>query len=203
VRSLAPPLRRLRFELQLAGALRRLPPRVGLFMLRARAHALRRSDHFSLQSAARPSEVATLLELARGRSRVVELGTGTAWSAIALALADPARRVISCDPEARPQRARYLRLAGRRARGRIELRPDEDSAGPRATDPPIEVLFIDSSHECEATIAAVAAWRPALAAGAVVVFHDYDHPGYPGVRRAVEALAIAGEVRGGLFVWRP
>jgi predicted O-methyltransferase YrrM len=203
VTALATRLRRLRSELRLAAALRRLPPRVALFMFRARAHALRAEDHFSLESAARPSEVATLLELARGHGFVVELGTGTAWSAIALALADPDRRVISYDPEVRPQRAGYLRLAGRRARARIELRCEDDSAGPRSLDPPIEVLFIDSSHECDPTLAAVRAWRPALAADAVVVFHDYDHPGYPGVRGAVEALAIEGEVRGGLFVWRP
>jgi hypothetical protein len=39
-----------------------------------------------------------------------------------------------------------------------------------------------------------------LAPGAVVVFDDYLHPGYPGVREAVAELELAGEPRGTLFV---
>jgi hypothetical protein len=63
-------------------------------------------------------------------------------------------------------------------------------------------LFIDSEHEREPVLAAFAAWRDALAPGAVVVFHDYGHPQYPGVREAVRELGLQGSERGGLFVWR-
>jgi predicted O-methyltransferase YrrM len=51
-----------------------------------------------------------LLALARDCDPVVELGTGTAWSAIALALDDRTRRVITCDPWVRHEREAYLDL---------------------------------------------------------------------------------------------
>jgi predicted O-methyltransferase YrrM len=183
-------------------SLRVLPVAVARFFWRARRRARRSGDDFSLLSPARPSELAELLSLARGRSAIVELGTGTAWSAIALALDDPARRVISCDPIVRVERDAYLKLAGASACARIDLRAEPDDAGPRPGDPPVELLFIDSSHEREATAAAFRAWRGALAADAIVVFHDHGNPDYPGVREAVEDLALAGEARGSMFVWR-
>jgi predicted O-methyltransferase YrrM len=189
-------------ELRLALALRVLPARVAAFCWRARRHARRAGDRFSLDSAARPRELAELLALAADLTAVVELGTGTAWSAIALALAEPGRRVLSCDPCVRPEREAYLDLAGHGARARVELREEPDSAGPRPEDPPVQLLFIDSSHEREPTVRAFRTWRRALAPGAVVVFHDHGHPDYPGVREAVVELGLSGRESGGLFVWR-
>jgi predicted O-methyltransferase YrrM len=194
-------LRAVRAELQTLAALRVLPLPVAVFFLRARGRARRRRDHFSLASAARPSELATLLVLAEGRERVVELGTGTGWTAAALAVADERRHVVSLDPAERPERAGYLRLAGAAA-ARVQLRAQLDGAGPSDGDPPVELLFIDSSHEREATVLAFRAWQPALAPGAVVAFHDYGHPEYPGVAEAVADLGLAGDREGGLFVWR-
>ena len=46
------------------------------------------------------------------------------------------------------------------------------------------------------------AWRPALAPGALVLFHDYGHPGFPGVAEAVSKLGLHGSADGGIFVWR-
>jgi hypothetical protein len=63
-------------------------------------------------------------------------------------------------------------------------------------------LFVDSSHDREQTLAEFGAWRDALAPGAVVAFHDYDEPAYPGVTEAVRELGLDGEVFGHLFVWR-
>jgi predicted O-methyltransferase YrrM len=192
----------IRRELRLRLSLRELPPPVARFYRLARRHALRSGDQFSLLSPARPAELAELLALARGRTAVVELGTGTAWTAIALALDDPARRVISCDPISRVEREAYLEIAGAEARERIELRAEPDDAGPRADDPPVQLLFIDSSHAREPTADAFRAWRGALTAGAIVVFHDHGNPAYPGVREAVADLELAGEARGSMFVWR-
>jgi predicted O-methyltransferase YrrM len=189
-------------ELRFALSVRVLPARVAVFLWRARGRARRDADRFSLESAARPAELAKLLKLAGDRSSVVELGTGTGWSAIALALAQPTRKVISCDPVMRPEREAYLELAGSSARARIELREEPDDMGPRPGDPPVELLFIDSSHERAQTVAAVRAWRGALAPGAVVVFHDYGHPSYPGVREAVADLGLSGQESGGLFLWQ-
>jgi predicted O-methyltransferase YrrM len=192
----------IRREARLLLSLRVLPIRVALFFWRAWRHAGRTGDRFSLLSPARPAELAELLALARGRAALVELGTGTAWTAIALALAEPACRVISCDPCVRVEREAYLHLAGPAARGRIELREEGDGAGPRDGDPPVELLFIDSSHEREATVAAFRTWREALAPGAIVVFHDHGNPEYPGVREAVDDLQLSGRAKRGLYVWR-
>jgi predicted O-methyltransferase YrrM len=192
----------MRRELRLLLSLRVLPARVARFFWRAWRHALRTGDRFSLVSPARPAELAELLDLARGRTAVVELGTGTAWTAISLALAEPARRVVSCDPYVRVEREAYLELAGLPVRERVELRNEPDTAGRRAGDPPVQLLFIDSSHAREATVAAFRAWSAALAPGAIVVFHDHGNPEYPGVREAVEDLELSGQVSGSLFVWR-
>jgi predicted O-methyltransferase YrrM len=192
----------LRANARLALSLRVLPGRVAWFSWRANWHARRHGDHFSLASAARPAELAELLSLARGCQAVVELGTGTAWSAIALALDVSTRQLISYDPTVRAERDIYLGLAGPGVRSRIELREDPDSRGPRAGDRPVELLFVDSSHERESVLAAFRAWREALAPGAVVVFHDYGNPKYPGVAEALATLGLQGRGCGGLFVWR-
>jgi len=183
-------------------SLRALPARVALFLWRATRHAHRVGDRFSLASAARPDELSTLLALARDRNPVVELGTGTAWSAIALALDDRRREVITYDPCVRHERDAYLDLAGASVRARIDLRGEPDSQGPRSGDLSVPMLFIDSSHEREAVVSAFRAWRDALEPEAVVVFHDYDHPDYPGVREAIVDLELSGQRLGGLFVWR-
>jgi predicted O-methyltransferase YrrM len=192
----------LRARALLVLSVRTLSRPVARFCLRAHRHARRSGDRFSLASAARPSELAELLALARGRTTIVELGTGTAWSAVALALDDRSRRVVSYDPSVRPERMAYLKLAGAHARERIELRAEPDTRGPHLGDPPVELLFIDSEHAREPVLAAFGAWRAALAPGAVVVFHDYRHPEYPGVREAVQELGLEGSERGGVFVWR-
>jgi predicted O-methyltransferase YrrM len=191
----------IRAELALGLSLRRLPPKVATFQLRARWTAHRLHDRFTLDSAARPVELAQLLAAASGRSAVVELGTGTGWSAAALALDDERRRVISYDPCVRPERDAYLRLVAGGVRERIELREEPDSSGPRAGDAPVQLLFVDSSHYRQSVLDAFAAWRYALAPAAVVVFHDYGHPRYPGVREAVAQLGLDGEERDGLYVW--
>jgi predicted O-methyltransferase YrrM len=179
-----------------------LPASVARFAWRANRHARGIGDDFSLTSAVRPVELADLLSVARGREAVVELGAGTAWSAIALALDGGARRVISYDSFVRHDRDAYLDLAGDRVRERIDPRDEPDSNGVRVGDPPVELLFIDSSHDRESVLAAFRAWRRALAPGAVIVLHDYDHPGYTRVREAVAELGLIGRPSGGLFTSR-
>lgn len=185
----------------LLGEWRVLPPSVAWFRRRARRLATQRQDEFTLRSVTRADELGRLIELARGRRHVVELGTGTAWTAIALALADRSRRVVSYDPLYWDGRNEYLALAGP-ARERITLVAQPGENGPSPGAPPAELLFIDSSHDREPTLAEFAAWRSALAPGAIVAFHDYDEPAYPGVTEAVRELALEGEVFGHMFIWR-
>jgi SAM-dependent methyltransferase len=131
----------------------------------------------------------------------VELGTGTAWTAIALAAADLARRVVSYDPVARQERERYLALVPPSVRARIELRAEPAEAA-RPARASVGFLFVDCAHDRETTANAFRAWRDAVAPGGVAVFHDYGHPDYPGVREAVAELGLEGREKGGLFVWR-
>ena len=184
-----------------AEAVRRLPWPVARFVVRARRSARREGDVFSLDSALRPTKLGVLLEAAAGRRLVAELGTGTAWATVALALADPARTIVSFDPVARGQRERYLELAGPGVRERITFVEGLGEDGPGDVSG-VDLLFIDSSHEREPTLAEVAAWRPALAPGALIAFDDYGPPDYPGVAEAVAELGAEGEARASLFLWQ-
>ena len=179
-------------------ATRALPPRAALFQARAMLRAARLGDDWALLSSTRPADVAELLRLARGRRRAVELGTATGWTAGALLLADPHRRLTSFDPVVREHREAYLGLLPRAARERLELvpAPGHDARGER-----IELLFVDSSHDRDATIAELRAWRPRLAPGALVVLHDYGNPAYPGVAEAVAELELGGREHAGLWLW--
>jgi predicted O-methyltransferase YrrM len=191
--------RRWLVDAQFAAGLAALPPRVAWFQLRARGLARRTGDTFSLTSVTRPRDLRTLLAVARGRRSVVELGTATGWTSISMALADGERMVLSCDVVQREQPQRYLALAGPDVRARITLAIRSGSAGPPG-DAPVDLLYIDSSHEREQTIAEVQAWRPVLRPGAAIVFDDYTHPGFPGVREAVAELGLPGQQHGTLFV---
>jgi predicted O-methyltransferase YrrM len=189
----------VRSELRHALSLRVLPPRVARFQWRAHRLARREGDQFSLISATRAADLAILLELAADRLLVVELGTATAWTAITLALADPAREVITYDPIEQALRDRYLALVGPQVRDRIRLVAAPGASGPRGPEP-ADLLYIDSTHTRADTVSEYHAWRPALRPGAVVVFDDYTHPDYPGVREAVAELDLAGSARGTMFV---
>src|SRR5687768_7446926 len=172
----------------LAGT-RALPPRPALFQARAMLRAARLGDDFALVSSTRPRDVAELLRLARGRRSVVELGTATGWTAGALLLADSERRVVSFDPVEREHRDAYLALLPRSARERLEL---VRAPGHEARGEGVELVFVDSSHDREATVAEFRAWQPRLAPGGLVVLHDYGNPAYPGVAEAVRELGLEG-----------
>jgi predicted O-methyltransferase YrrM len=193
-------VRRVGSDLRYACRLRGLPLPVARFVWRAHHVARRSGDRFSLVSATRPEDLARLLELAAGRRAVVELGTGTAWTAIALALADPARKLVTYDPCERPERVRYLQLVPIDVRERIRLVAAPGANGRERSEQAVELLYIDSGHSRDETIAEWRAWRPALQAGSLVVFDDYSHPGFPGVREAVAELGLSGKALGTLFV---
>jgi hypothetical protein len=80
--------------------------------------------------------------------------------------------------------------------------PEPGERGPAGRGLRPDLLFVDGSHERDSTIATFEAWRGALAGGAVVVFHDYGNPAYPGVEEAVEALGLDGAAERDVFVWR-
>jgi predicted O-methyltransferase YrrM len=183
--------------------LRGLPPRVMWFYFRASRRALRAGDEHALKAASGPESVRRLLAIAEGRHDVVEIGTAAGWTTIALALADPDRRVTSFDPTSWPTRERYVRLAPAGARRRVEFVDALGTEGAGLFSGTADLVFVDGSHDREATIAHMQAWRPLLAPGGVVVFHDYENEAWPGVAEAIRELGLTGETPGGsLFVWR-
>jgi hypothetical protein len=183
-----------------AHSLRKLPPDVRSFYIRALWTAWRERDQYSFDVVARPHDLAAILRLAADSDRVVELGTATAWTSIALCLARSSRRVATYDPIERPQRQLYLDLAPAEVQNRITFVHAPGRTGP-VNDETIEFLFVDGSHEREDTIATFNVWRPAMAEGGRIVFHDYLDPGNPGVTEAIEELQLQGYSSGRLFVW--
>jgi predicted O-methyltransferase YrrM len=180
-----------------------LPLAVAAFILRARRLAARREEDWARSSALQPDSLASLLDLAGGARHVVELGTAMGWTTGALALGRADRTVRSYDPVQYAGRTQYLGLLGAAARRRIELVAAAGSAGPRPGAPPVDLLFVDSSHQRAETVAEFAAWHEAIRPGGVVAFHDYRNPEFPGVREAIHAdLGLAGEQVADMFVWR-
>ena len=184
-----------------AASLAQLPRPVAGFLLRAMRRAQAAHDTWSIDVACRPAELHVLLDALDGAPRVAEIGTAAAWTTCCLALAQPGREVHSWDVEAHPERERYLALLSAADRARVHLHARPDGLGP-ADPPPVDAVFIDSSHELEETVATFRTWEPALSPGGVIAFHDYADDAYPGVTQAVRELGLAGEARGHLFVWR-
>lgn len=197
-RSVAQRGRRLALQ---ATNLARLPRPVSGFWLRAMRRAQSEHDTWSIDVACRPAELRVLLDTLHGAARVAEIGTAAAWTTCCLALAEPGREVHSWDVEAHPERERYLGLLSPADRARVHLHDRPGGLGP-ADPPPVDAVFIDSSHEYDETIATFRTWQPAVAPGGIIAFHDWEDDAYPGVTQAVRDLGLQGEGRGHLFVWR-
>ncbi|MFL5821913.1 MAG: class I SAM-dependent methyltransferase [Solirubrobacteraceae bacterium] len=179
----------------------KLPAAVRRFYLRALWTAWRQKDQYSFDVVTRPYDLVEILRLAGDAEVVVELGTATAWTTIAFALARPGRRVITYDPVVREERRMYLGLIPPAVRERLTFVKDIGRTGPR-TDEPIGFLFVDGSHQREDTVLTFQAWSDAIAPGGAIAFHDYLDPHYPGVTEAIRELDLPGEQRARLFIWR-
>jgi len=197
-RSTAQRARRLALQ---ASSLARLPRPVAAFWVRAMRRAQADHDTWSIDVACRPAELRVLLDALGDAPRVAEVGTAAAWTTSCIALARAGREVHSWDVEAHPERERYLALLKPADRARVHLHDRPGGLGP-ADPPPVDAVFIDSSHELGETVATFRTWEPALAPGGVVAFHGYADDAYPGVTQAVRDLGLQGEARGHLFVWR-
>ena len=196
----SPAQRARRLALQ-AASLARLPRPVAAFWLRAMRRAQAEKDTWSIDVACRPAELRVLLDALAGAQRIAEVGTAAAWTTCCLALARPGREVHSWDVEAHPERERYLALLAPADRARVHLHERPGGLGP-SDPPPVDAVFVDSSHEREETVSTFRTWEPALAPGGIVAFHDWEDAAYPGVTEAVRELGLLGEARGHLFVWR-
>lgn len=68
------------------------------------------------------------------------------------------------------------------------LRLTSLAAAAEIADGSCDAVFIDSDHSQEAVTADICAWLPKVRRGGWIGGHDYDHPRFPGVRAAVDAL---------------
>jgi hypothetical protein len=59
----------------------------------------------------------------------------------------------------------------------------------------LDFIFIDGDHGYRGTRSAIAKWWPKLAPGGLLAGHDYDHPRFPGVTRAVQDFARRNRLR--------
>ena len=52
-------------------------------------------------------------------------------------------------------------------------------------DASLDFVFLDSCHEFDHVLAEIDAWHPKVKPGGILAGHDYGHPDYPGVKKAV------------------
>ena len=175
----------------------RLPPSVVLFRLRAIAVARQAGDpvrHWSLSF----WRLSRLLALARGRERIVELGTLSGWTAYSLALANPRARVKTYDYTTWPGRERYRPLVPASALERVELVQRRGQEGPEKPTS-CDFLLIDADHWHPAVREMFEAWYGSVVPGGLVVFDDVA-PEFPDIARTISDLGLSGDRLGRLFV---
>lgn len=64
----------------------------------------------------------------------------------------------------------------------------------------LDLVFIDADHSEEGARSDVLAWIPNVKPGGWIGGHDYGHPQFPGVRRAVDSLITSVET-GENYTW--
>jgi predicted O-methyltransferase YrrM len=98
-----------------------------------------------------------------------------------------------------PYRVPYLAMLDVATRRRLHL-VERDGVDPGEIAP-VDLVFIDASHERDDTIKTFLAWEPIVVEGGVIAFHDYADKAWPGVSEAIEQLGLRGKAYGHLFVW--
>lgn len=68
------------------------------------------------------------------------------------------------------------------------LREASPGAARHFEDASLDLVFLDGDHREDPLRREIAAWLPKMAAGGVLSGHDFGHPKYPGVARAVVDL---------------
>jgi hypothetical protein len=129
-------------------------------------------------------EAELLWRTAAGRD-VLELGTASGRSTVCLA--QSAGRVVSVDRADQSEAAEWVRRYG--LTDRVEFRRGDVADACRHLTGRFDLVFIDTLHDAASVARDIAAVRPLLAPGGRLAFHDYPDPGWPDVRRVVDAHA--------------
>jgi hypothetical protein len=65
---------------------------------------------------------------------------------------------------------------------------------------PLDIVFIDAKHTYENLYTDIFLWSKKVKKGGIIAGHDFDHPSYPGIRKAVEEHFNKWTVEDG-YVW--
>jgi cephalosporin hydroxylase len=129
--------------------------------------------------------------------RVLELGARRCTSTLAFlaGVAEAGGHVWSCDVQDVRQLPGGIGMWARNPLWTFVQGDDMDDDVQAQLPPVCDLLFIDTSHEYEHTLAELRAYMPRVAPGGIALFHDtnvYDWPGYdwhgevPPVRQALD-----------------
>jgi hypothetical protein len=140
------------------------------FYLEAVGTAVRRNDRWTLDRVPPAEELAQLLEIATGSERVVEIGAQTGWTALALAVSDERRSVISFRrPGASQGPGRYAHLVDASVRARVGSREQRVERVPGAMPGPADLAHVDLSQPYADMYAALVAAGLIVRPGGLVV----------------------------------
>lgn len=153
--------------------------------------------HDGLEGLIFVEESAWLYRAARGRRRIVEIGSYRGKSCVLLALgAGEEGRVVAIDPHVNTphsgDRTVYSEADERAFRDAVarhgvsdrvvKLTMTSREARERYDGEPIDLLWIDGDHRYEGVSYDLSAWKGLVRVGGIVAAHDYTH--HESVRRA-------------------
>lgn len=121
-----------------------------------------------------------------GWTRGAELGVGSGHLSRLLLDSCPGLHLIGVDLLRHPYRARIVRGLAREYRGRYTLLAMATKrAAEKVADGSLDFIFIDAGHGYTAVHDDIHRWHRKVHSGGWILGHDYGHPKYPGVARAV------------------
>lgn len=158
---------------------------------------LETASAIDVQGFLHPEELEKLVELARNKE-VLEIGAFRGLSAWGMAIV--ATRVTSIDTfkansagqtqmEALTTLVDYQEATKRFANVEFVIGTSEQLAGlMRFTTTAFDMIFLDAMHTYEDVKADIHRWWPRIRQNGLMVFHDYGHDDFPGVKKAVDEI---------------
>lgn len=138
-----------------------------------------------------PTELTWLADTASTMDSVVEVGSLHGRSAFALLTGCPGP-VYCIDPwddAADESRSSFVRNCGHFPNLHARAGRSPDVA---AVTPDVDMVFLDGAHDYASVLADIGAWLPKTRK--LLCGHDYNHPGYPDVKAAVDTY-LGGRIR--------
>ncbi len=117
---------------------------------------------------------------------IINIGAGFGTSVIAMLEKRSDAFIFSIDKKPRSEEYENL-LASKIDTSRcLRILSDSRRAG-KNFPYMVDMVFVDGDHSNEAVQRDIDSWLPKIAAGGVILFHDYKHPNVPGLTTVVDA----------------